>query len=95
MLGLYDESLVQYDELDALFSQFVVNGHMGDAATWLSEFQCPLERWHGLRLGPAVLPPKPSILELRAYLFAKQAHMLLLTCKPWEVSYSFFFSIVS
>lgn len=87
MLGLYDESLVQYDELDALFSQFVVNGTMGDVAIWLNEFQNSLERWHGLRLGPAVLPENPSLLELRSYLFAKQAHMLLLTCKPWEVSY--------
>jgi len=25
MLGLYEDSLVQYDELDALFTQFVVN----------------------------------------------------------------------
>ena len=25
MLGIYDEALVQYDELDALFTQFVLN----------------------------------------------------------------------
>ena len=25
MLGLYDQALVQYDELDALFTQFLVN----------------------------------------------------------------------
>jgi hypothetical protein len=29
MLGLYDESLVQYDELDALFTQFVLNSNVG------------------------------------------------------------------
>lgn len=85
MLGLHDEALVQYDELDALFSQFVVNGHVGDAASWLADFQAPLERWHGLRLGPCQLRKRPSLLELRAYLFAKQAHMLLLTNKVWEV----------
>jgi len=28
MLGQYDESLVQYDELDALFTQFVLNSHV-------------------------------------------------------------------
>lgn len=29
MLGMYDEALVQYDELDALFTQFVLNSAVG------------------------------------------------------------------
>ncbi|KAJ8930533.1 hypothetical protein NQ314_016646 [Rhamnusium bicolor] len=85
MLGLNDEALVQYDELDALFSQFVVNGITSECVNWLNNFQKPLEKWHGLKLGPSKLSNNPSILELRAYLFAKQAHMLLLTNKVWEV----------
>lgn len=85
MLGLNDEALVQYDELDALFSQFVVNGITSECVNWLHKFQKPLEKWHGLKLGPSKLTLNPSILELRAYLFAKQAHMLLLTNKVWEV----------
>lgn len=85
MLGLYDEALVQYDELDALFSQFVVNGPVGENVNWLKDFQMPLQRWHSLKLGPCVLPDDPSLLELRAYLYAKQAHMLLLGNKIWEV----------
>jgi hypothetical protein len=28
MLEVYDEALVQYDELDALFTQFVLNSHL-------------------------------------------------------------------
>jgi hypothetical protein len=32
MLGLYDEALVQYDELDALFTQFVLNSNVGGKA---------------------------------------------------------------
>ena len=28
MLGQFDEALVQYDELDALFTQFVLNSHI-------------------------------------------------------------------
>lgn len=32
MLGLYDEALVQYDELDALFTQFVLNSNVGGIA---------------------------------------------------------------
>ncbi|KAG5877673.1 hypothetical protein JTB14_013918 [Gonioctena quinquepunctata] len=86
MLVLYDEALIQYDELDALFSQFVVNGITSECVSWLSTFQKPLERWHGLKLGPSELPKDPTILELRAYLFAKQAHMMLLTNKTWEMA---------
>lgn len=85
MLGLNDEALVQYDELDALFSQFVVNGITSECVNWLNNFQKPLEKWHGLKLGPSKLSTNPSILEFRSYLFAKQAHMLLLTNKVWEV----------
>ena len=29
MLGLYDDALVQYDELDALFTQFILNHSAG------------------------------------------------------------------
>lgn len=29
MLGLYEDALVQYDELDALFTQFVLNFSVG------------------------------------------------------------------
>ncbi|CAG9863619.1 unnamed protein product [Phyllotreta striolata] len=86
MLQLYDEALIQYDELDALFSQFVANGITSDSVGWLSNFQKPLARWHGLKLGYSKLSNEPSLLELRAYLFAKQAHMLLLTKKVWEMA---------
>ena len=29
MLGLFDDALIQYDELDALFTQFVLNHASG------------------------------------------------------------------
>ena len=35
MLGLYDEALVQYDELDALFTQFVLNSVLGTFLTMI------------------------------------------------------------
>lgn len=35
MLGLYDEALVQYDELDALFTQFVLNSAVGGPLIYL------------------------------------------------------------
>jgi len=35
MLGVCDEALVQYDELDALFTQFVLNSNVTGATTEL------------------------------------------------------------
>ncbi len=35
MLGQFDEALVQYDELDALFTQFVLNSHIAGKKTGL------------------------------------------------------------
>lgn len=29
MLGLHDEALIQYDELDAMFTQFILNSQVG------------------------------------------------------------------
>ncbi|ENN81340.1 hypothetical protein YQE_02251, partial [Dendroctonus ponderosae] len=86
MLGLNDEALVQYDELDALFSQFVANFTTCDNLKWLSQFQRPLDQWHGLRLKPSLVEDTPSLLELRAYIFARQSRMLLLTNKVWEMA---------
>jgi hypothetical protein len=36
MLGQFDEALVQYDELDALFTQFVLNSHFAGTVFILS-----------------------------------------------------------
>lgn len=38
MLQQFEDALVQYDELDALFSQYVVNFGAGDGANWLTFF---------------------------------------------------------
>ncbi|XP_067013704.2 trafficking protein particle complex subunit 10 [Anabrus simplex] len=94
MLGLYDEALVQYDELDALFTQFVLNSHVGDTPAWLSSFQCQLDSWSGIILSQTVNQSqrtllsecRASLLEFRSYLFSRQCAMLLLTFKPWEIA---------
>ncbi|XP_069695323.1 trafficking protein particle complex subunit 10 isoform X2 [Periplaneta americana] len=94
MLGLYDEALVQYDELDALFTQFVLNSNVGETPDWLSSFQRPFDNWPGLVLGQTVnkaqrsllKESKASLLEFRSYLFSRQCAMLLLTFKPWEIA---------
>ncbi|EZA55391.1 Trafficking protein particle complex subunit [Ooceraea biroi] len=94
MLGLYDEALVQYDELDALFTQFVLNSNVGDTPGWLSLFQTPLNNWGGVNLNNGtnhhlrflLAECKASLLDLRSYLFSRQCAMLLLLNKPWEVA---------
>ena len=52
-LGLYDESLIQYDELDALFTQFVLNSNVGDCPEWLEQFNRDLSGWSPLTLDAA------------------------------------------
>ncbi|KAG8225562.1 hypothetical protein J437_LFUL002079, partial [Ladona fulva] len=102
MLGLYDEALVQYDELDALFTQFVLNSSVGETPSWLCSFQRPLEKWSGIWLNQSlrngglgmeenegrklIQNGCASLLDLRGYLFSRQCALLLLTCKPWEIA---------
>lgn len=50
MLGLYEEALVQYDELDALFSQFVLNSNVTEGPQWLETFKQPVTSWQAVRL---------------------------------------------
>lgn len=93
MLGLYDEALVQYDELDALFSQFVLNSNLTASPKWLDVFRKQITTWQAVRLTALVpqhlrdliLKKKATLLDLRSYLFQRQSAMLLLTFKPWEV----------
>ncbi|XP_017879801.1 trafficking protein particle complex subunit 10 isoform X2 [Ceratina calcarata] len=94
MLELYDEALVQYDELDALFTQFVLNSNLGDTPIWLNLFQTPLNNWGGVNLSNGtnlhlrhlLAECKASLLDLRSYLFSRQCAMLLALNKPWEVA---------
>lgn len=94
MLGLFEEALVQYDELDALFTQFVLNYSVGETPNWLGSFQGPLESWPGLQLTHKVnqeqrlliQDSQASLLQFRSYLFARQSAMLLLTLQPWEIA---------
>jgi hypothetical protein len=94
MLSLYDEALVQYDELDALFSQFVINSNVGQMPDWLLKLSEHYDTWHGLCLSPNVSKSlreqfksgNTTLLELRNYLFSRQCELLFLLNKPW---YSF------
>ena len=47
MMGLHEESLIQYDELDALFTQFVLNCAVGEVPGWLAAFEKTPVDWGG------------------------------------------------
>lgn len=101
MLSLYEEALVQYDELDALFSQFVLNSNVTKSPKWLDNFRQPITSWQAVKLTTLVpqhlrdliIKKKATLLHFRSYLFQRQCAMLLLTCKPWEVIIKHFFNI--
>lgn len=94
MLGVYESALVQYDELDALFTQFLRNSSLTDTPQWLSAFQAPITKWYGLylttkvnqTLRDAIQEHNITLLDFRCYLYSRQAAMLMLSFKPWEVS---------
>ncbi|XP_064413277.1 trafficking protein particle complex subunit 10 isoform X2 [Latimeria chalumnae] len=94
MLQQYEDALVQYDELDALFSQYVVNFGAGDGANWLMSFCQEVRSWNGLVLRKPIDMEKreliqkneATLLDLRSYLFSRQCTLLLFLQRPWEVS---------
>ncbi|XP_070562685.1 trafficking protein particle complex subunit 10-like [Ptychodera flava] len=94
MLKMPEESLVQYDELDALFSQFVINTQAGESPRWLSSFTKECNCWDGLSLSQSVNKEKQTLvqlgkatlLDLRNYLFSRQCALLFGMQRPWEVA---------
>ncbi|GAB1598898.1 trafficking protein particle complex subunit 10-like [Argonauta hians] len=94
MLGVYDDSLLQYDELDALFTQFLLNHAAGETVDWLTPFIEPCTKWAGISLSKAlnwdkrdlIKMNKASLLEFRNYLFSRQCALLSLLNRPWEIS---------
>ncbi|MBN3304545.1 TPC10 protein, partial [Amia calva] len=94
MLQQFEDALVQYDELDALFTQYVVNFGAGDGANWLSSFCQPVRSWNGLILRKPIDMEKrdliqrsqASLLDLRSYLFSRQCTLLIFLQRPWEVT---------
>ncbi|KAI1899189.1 hypothetical protein AGOR_G00059140 [Albula goreensis] len=94
MLQQFEDALVQYDELDALFTQYVLNFGAGDGANWLGSFCAPVRSWNGLVLRRPIDMEKreqiqrgqASLLDLRSYLFSRQCTLLLFLQRPWEVT---------
>lgn len=86
-LELPTEALIQYDELDAMFSQFITHTGFNEKQQWLAYFKRPLSAFHGICLSRTdkfemrqkIRNEGVSLLEFRNYLFERQAY-LLLTC---------------
>uniref|UniRef100_A0A674NBW7 Trafficking protein particle complex subunit 10 n=1 Tax=Takifugu rubripes TaxID=31033 RepID=A0A674NBW7_TAKRU len=95
MLQQFEDALVQYDELDALFTQYVLNFGAGDAANWLGSFCAPVRNWGGLLLRRPIDMEKrdliqrgeANLLDLRSYLFSRQCTLLIFLQRPWEVTH--------
>jgi len=93
-MGLYDEALIQYDELDALLTQFVLNSNVGHCPDWLQKFNKDLSDWRPLSLDTKInsflrekLEQKcPSLMDIRNYLFSQQCHQLVLSHKTNDVA---------
>ncbi|KAK6170462.1 hypothetical protein SNE40_018849 [Patella caerulea] len=94
MLGLFEDALIQYDELDALFTQFVENHASGDVAEWLTSTIQSCKSWAGLSLykpidwlkRDMIKLNKVSLLEFRNYLFSRHSALLFLMNKSWIVA---------
>ncbi|BFZ24932.1 hypothetical protein BsWGS_27970 [Bradybaena similaris] len=94
MLGLKEDALIQYDELDAMFDQFVENFANGDTVQWLTPLVKPSVCWSGvslarsldLELRDAVKQNNASLLQFRNYLFSRQATLLFQMGRAWEVA---------
>ncbi|CAB3369283.1 Hypothetical predicted protein [Cloeon dipterum] len=88
--GAEDEALVQYDELDALFTQFVRNASLIEPPPWLNSFSAPLKEWRGLGIDSnarfAIVNSDASLLQLRVYLFTRQLNLLLKMNQPQQIA---------
>ncbi|CAB1346918.1 unnamed protein product [Coregonus sp. 'balchen'] len=73
MLQQFEDALIQYDELDALFTQYSWTG-------LLLRQPIDMEKRDGIQRGQA------SLLELRSYLFCRQCTLLIFLQRPWEVT---------
>lgn len=94
VLGLKEDALIQYDELDAMFDQFVENHASGESVKWLFALLKPCNNWTGLSLAKPidlelrdrVKRSLTSLLEFRNYLFCRQAALLFAMGRPFEVA---------
>lgn len=98
MLGLHQEALVQYDELEAMFGQFVLNAARGERPPWLRQFEeRPLHQFHGITMYQSRMAERralietgsATVLEFRSYVFERQTVLLAAANEHWEIAERF------
>lgn len=97
-LTLFDEALVQYDLLDALYTEYISSPSFNSKDEPLYKQWTTSESWQGLCLDmhsshsedlrKRIVDKKASLLDLRNYLFAKQCDLMLMQNQPWRVAAS-------
>ncbi|XP_031568533.1 trafficking protein particle complex subunit 10-like [Actinia tenebrosa] len=94
MMGLYEEALIQYDEIDALLTQLIINSKYGESLAcidiFMRECKCcdgaPMSREPQLFLRELIKTQEATFVDLRHYLFARQCKLLLQLRRPWEIA---------
>lgn len=97
-LTLFDEALVQYDLLDALFTEYISSPSFNALDEPLYETWTSFKSWNGLcldmncnytgELRKRIVDKRASLLDFRNYLFAKQCDLMLMQNQPWRVAAS-------
>lgn len=97
-LTLFDEALVQYDLLDALYTEYISSPNFNSRDEPLYEQWTSFDSWRGLcldmnsehseELRRRIVEKRASLLDMRNYLFAKQCELMLMQNQPWRVAAS-------
>lgn len=97
-LTLFDDALVQYDLLDALFTEYISSPTFNGQEEPLYSSWTSFKSWQGLcldlncehsvALRTKIVEKSASLLEIRNYLFAKQCDLMLMQNQPWRVAAS-------
>lgn len=97
-LTLFDEALVQYDLLDALFTEYISSPNFNADDEPSYEIWTSFKNWpalcldlnceYSMELRKRIVDKKASLLDLRNYLFAKQCDLMLMQNQPWRVAAS-------
>ena len=85
-ITLRDDALIQYDEVDALLSQFIINSAGRELPTWLQKFCAVPTNWDGVSVSNQNLESYKeliksgyaSLIDFRNYVFARQCKLLML-----------------
>lgn len=97
-LTLFDEALVQYDLLDALFTEYILSPGFAQSKGPLCEQWTSLNSWpglcldmsceHSLNLRKRIVDKQATLLDFRNYLFAKRCDLMFMQNQPWRVAAS-------